>query len=95
MLITGSANFSKNSTVNNDENMLVIRGDKRVVDTYLGEFMRLFDHFQFRGTEVGPKTGEKTGKTFTLNLAPDDSWTTNYFRDGHPKAKERLLFRGY
>jgi phosphatidylserine/phosphatidylglycerophosphate/cardiolipin synthase-like enzyme len=48
IVITGSANFSDASTRENDENMLVIRGSTRVADLYLGEFMRLFNHFEFR-----------------------------------------------
>lgn len=48
IVITGSANFSKSSSIANDENMLVIRGDTRVADIYLTEFMRLFNHFEFR-----------------------------------------------
>ena len=48
IVITGSANFSNASTRENDENMLVIRGDTRVADIYLTEFMRLFNHFEFR-----------------------------------------------
>lgn len=48
IVITGSANFSKNSSVANDENMLVIRGSTRVADIYLTEFMRIFNHFEFR-----------------------------------------------
>jgi phosphatidylserine/phosphatidylglycerophosphate/cardiolipin synthase-like enzyme len=48
VVVTGSANFSVNSTRANDENMLVIRGDRRVADIYLGEFMRCFSHHAFR-----------------------------------------------
>ena len=48
LVVTGSANFSEASTTENDENMLVIRGDTRVADIYLGEFMRMFNHFFFR-----------------------------------------------
>lgn len=48
VVVTGSANFSERSTNTNDENMLVIRGDKRVADIYLGEFMRSFSHHAFR-----------------------------------------------
>lgn len=47
-VITGSANFSEASTRSNDENMLVIRGNKRVADIYLGEFMRTYNHVSFR-----------------------------------------------
>ena len=46
--ITGSANFSGASQINNDENMLVIRSDQRVADIYFGEFMRIFDHLYAR-----------------------------------------------
>jgi hypothetical protein len=28
--------------------MLIIRGDMRVADIYLGEFMRMYRHFAFR-----------------------------------------------
>jgi hypothetical protein len=48
VVITGTANFSRPSQANNDENMLVIRGDKRVADIYFGEFMRVFDHLYAR-----------------------------------------------
>ncbi len=95
MIITGSANFSKNSTINNDENMVIIRGDKRVMDMYLGEFMRLFDHFRFRGTTMGQKADYRKGEEPTLNLTPDDSWTKEFFTKGHPKEMQKLLFRGY
>ncbi|MBN8476333.1 phospholipase D-like domain-containing protein [Sulfuritalea sp.] len=48
LIVTGSANFSKPSQRINDENMLVIRGEKRVADIYFGEFMRVFDHHYAR-----------------------------------------------
>ena len=93
MLITGSANFSENSTVNNDENMLVIRGNTRVADIYLGEFMRLFDHFRIRGSAVGASAKSRKGKEPSVYLAPDGSWVEPHFKEGHPKQKQRLLFR--
>ena len=95
MIITGSANFSKNSTINNDENMVIVRGNPRVMDMYLGEFMRLFDHFRFRGTARGQKAEYRKGSSPSLNLAPDDSWTKEFFKPGDSKEKQKLLFRGY
>jgi phosphatidylserine/phosphatidylglycerophosphate/cardiolipin synthase-like enzyme len=92
IVITGSANFSENSTINNDENMVVIRGNGRVADMYLGEFMRLYDHFRFRGTPLGAMAKSRKGKKPSLYLTPDDSWTNQYFQAQHPKQKERLLF---
>jgi len=48
IVVTGSANFSDASTNDNDENMLLIRGDTRVADIYFTEFNRLFFHYYFR-----------------------------------------------
>jgi phosphatidylserine/phosphatidylglycerophosphate/cardiolipin synthase-like enzyme len=47
IVVTGSANFSAASTTDNDENMLVIRGNRRVADIYFTEFNRLFNHYSF------------------------------------------------
>ena len=92
LLITGSANFSDASTRKNDENMLVIRGDKRVADLYLSEFMRLFNHFQFRGlAKARAATGPESARSF---LVPNNSWKSRYYRPGTPKYFERLYFAG-
>lgn len=50
VIVTGSANLSEASTNANDENMLVLKGAayKREADIYFTEFVRLFDHFNFR-----------------------------------------------
>jgi phosphatidylserine/phosphatidylglycerophosphate/cardiolipin synthase-like enzyme len=90
LVITGSANFSEPSTKENDENMLVIRGDTRVADVYLGEFMRLFNHFFVRnlvGEQEDPATSPQ------MHLSPNDSWRVDHYRDG-PTQKERLYFAG-
>lgn len=57
--VTGSANLSGASQSSNDENMLVIRSDRRVADVYFGEFMRLFDHLYAlppAGLELGDRS---------------------------------------
>ena len=47
-VISGSANFSPDSTDANDENMLVIPGDTDVADVYFTEYARIFQHFYAR-----------------------------------------------
>lgn len=91
-VITGSANFSEASTTKNDENMLVIQGDKRVADVYLGEFMRLFNHFYFRN--VVNRQSAELGSTQkkSVYLKPDDSWCKRYYKKRSLKEKQRLLF---
>ncbi len=77
-MVTGSANFSKASTISNDENMLVIRGDTDVADVYLTEFMRLFTHYEFRarvaaqpGSAGTAAPGVTTGRRY---LDPTSTW---------------------
>src|SRR5262249_52689626 len=48
LVCSGSANFSSNSLLQNDENMLLVRGDTRVAGIYMTEFDRIFRHFYFR-----------------------------------------------
>jgi len=98
-VISGSANFSDASTVNNDENMLVVKGNTAVADIYLGEFMRLWQHFFFRDIANryaklqkpgAPKSKKDAG--ITPYLQPDDSWTDAHFGKDFRKTSERTLF---
>ena len=91
LVVSGSANFSKSSTTKNDENMLVIRGNTRVADIFLGEFMRLFNHFKSRNVR-NRMTDEEFEASATLTS--DDSWTNGYYTPGSSEWNERLLFAG-
>lgn len=93
IVISGSANFSDASTRRNDENMLIIRGDTRVADIYLGEFMRLFNHFKFREFANRQKSGS-AGDGGGDFLTPDDGWRAPYYEADSIKAKERQYFAG-
>jgi phosphatidylserine/phosphatidylglycerophosphate/cardiolipin synthase-like enzyme len=91
VVITGSANFSKASTDSNDENMLVIRNNKRLAEIYLTEFMRLHAHYAFReAVKIARERGEdfEDGRAY---LIPDDSWQ----RDHYKKGSDRWMRRGY
>jgi phosphatidylserine/phosphatidylglycerophosphate/cardiolipin synthase-like enzyme len=98
IVITGSANFSSNSILGNDENSLIIRGDKAVADVYLGEFMRLFATFRLR-MKAKAEPDEKAPEPVpgaagdALHLDSTDAWAKPYFVAG-AKQKERLLFSG-
>jgi phosphatidylserine/phosphatidylglycerophosphate/cardiolipin synthase-like enzyme len=90
VVVTGSANFSDASTRRNDENMLVIRGNKSVADIYLGEFMRLFKHFQFRAAATSGRHQLPEGEAGFLD--EDDSWRTLFYQPDTVQYKERRYF---
>ena len=47
-VLIGSANFSKASCKDNDENAMLISGDKRLAAIIATEFMRMYDHYKSR-----------------------------------------------
>jgi phosphatidylserine/phosphatidylglycerophosphate/cardiolipin synthase-like enzyme len=92
--ITGSANWSEASTNANTENMVVIRGDKRVADIYLGEFMRLHSHYTFReAVSWAQSTTRRDREEWRpQDLIPDVSWQKDYFDKGNERYWKRLYF---
>jgi phosphatidylserine/phosphatidylglycerophosphate/cardiolipin synthase-like enzyme len=92
--ITGSANWSEASTSRNTENMVVIRGDKRVADIYLGEFMRLHSHYAFREAVSWAQARKARGGTEwkPQDLATDASWQSDYFDRSTDRYAKRLYF---
>lgn len=92
LVVSGSANFSEASTVDNDENMLIIRGDTRVADIYLGEFMRLYRHFAFRDW-LSSQSANKKQKAEVSHLDEKDQWWKRYFGTSF-ESRQREYFAG-
>jgi phosphatidylserine/phosphatidylglycerophosphate/cardiolipin synthase-like enzyme len=91
IVVTGTANFSKPSQYQNDENMLAIRGNTRVADIYFGEFMRVFDHLYSRYI-VKKLKGEGKQNPDAGFLKEDwRQWVPQNFKDG-PKQMRRKYF---
>lgn len=94
IVITGSANFSDASTTTNEENMLVIRGDKRVADIYFGEYMRTYAHYAFReAVFIHMQEGNSKDSWQPKGLTRDASWLGRY-RKGTDGEMRRLYFSG-
>jgi phosphatidylserine/phosphatidylglycerophosphate/cardiolipin synthase-like enzyme len=99
IVVTGSANFSDASTETNDENMLVIEGNQRVADIYLGEYMRLYSHYAFREAVkifLDKNPGAKPEDMRQGFLIEDGDWTETYFdpNDKSARMARRLYFAG-
>jgi hypothetical protein len=94
--LTGSANWSLASADTNDENLVVIRGDKRVADIYFGEFMRVFAHHRFR--ESVKRHIDEHGTAAFNTWKPQDlfedwrKWVPQHFRPGSEHDIKRRYF---
>jgi phosphatidylserine/phosphatidylglycerophosphate/cardiolipin synthase-like enzyme len=94
-IYTGSANLSNNSTHKNDENLLEIKDSPALAQTYLAEFMRLYEHYRARALwniahGGGGKAGKRKAKAattstaFTLKTRRDD-WVKAAYKPGAPE----------
>lgn len=91
VVVTGSANFSGASQHANDENMLVISGNKRVADIYFGEFMRVFDHLYSRYI-VGKIKAQGNGDPNAGFLKAKDTWVAAHYKQDGRKDLRRRYF---
>ncbi len=89
LVFAGSANFSPNSLSGNDENMLLVRGDRRVADIYLTEFDRLYRHFLYRGA-ANRNTPKKVDRNRYLDV--NDAWVDKHFAPGRYQSQRREMF---
>lgn len=88
ILVTGSANFSHNSTQVNDSNSLIIRGMTAATDIYACDFMRMFEHYHFRAAQQSAPANQP------LNLVENDSWSARYYVKDSQDERDRRLFAG-
>jgi phosphatidylserine/phosphatidylglycerophosphate/cardiolipin synthase-like enzyme len=101
-IYTGSANLSENSTHKNDENLLEITGSPELAQTYLAEFMRLYEHYRARalwnmehpsgkllkGQKLPPAAAKKIGRRFSLKRTRDE-WVKSAYKAGTPEYLAR------
>jgi len=92
LVVTGSANFSRPSQRVNDENMLVIRGSKRVADIYFGEFLRIFDHHYARYIVRRLRDQGRSDPNAGYLKEKAGDWVRSHFDPKSPKEKRRRYF---
>lgn len=96
--LTGSANFSEASVNTNDENMVLIRDDRRVADIYFSEFMRVFAHHRFR--ESVKRHLNQFGSAAFSTWKPQDlfedwrKWVSGHFKKNSEHDIKRRYFIG-
>lgn len=93
IVVTGSANFSAPSTNANDENMLIIRGEKRVADIYFTEFNRIFFHYYFRAVRQQAAVFGENDYPFQFLEEKPEAWLAHY-KPGKLRQKRLEVFLG-
>jgi phosphatidylserine/phosphatidylglycerophosphate/cardiolipin synthase-like enzyme len=74
VVITGSHNLGHKASFNNDENLVMIRGNRKLAAAYASHVLDVYDHFAWRVAQQDPR---QKGDGF-LKVKPDD-WQGKYF----------------
>ena len=91
MVYSGSANMSRASQYGNDENLLEIRGSRRIAGIYLAEFMRLYEHYRARALFIRRK---QEGSMATFRLDDTSRWMAvgaSHLRDSRLEDKRKVI----
>lgn len=71
ILVTGSHNFSKSASENNDENLVIVRGHKQLARAYSAHVMSVYQHYRYR-SYIREMLAQ--GKTPWSYLDDNDQW---------------------
>lgn len=82
-VVTGSHNFSKTASASNDENFVVISGNRALAQAYAVNILGLYDHYRWRKYVTDC---ERAKKHPWSHLSQDPNWLTKYRRSADRQA---------
>lgn len=83
-VVTGSHNLGFKASYSNDENLLVVRRNRRVATAFATHLIDVYDHFRWRFLlQEDPRLAESFG-----GLERTPAWQDKYFRPGSRARKE-------
>jgi phosphatidylserine/phosphatidylglycerophosphate/cardiolipin synthase-like enzyme len=77
VVITGSHNFSASASGKNDENLVIIRGDKALAQAYAVNVQAVYDHYNFRAVA---QSMQEEGKDVVEVMKDPKSWQASWFQ---------------
>jgi hypothetical protein len=86
VVVTGSHNLGYKASYNNDENLAIIRGNRRLAEAYASHVLDIYDHFSWR---YMVQNGGQSAADQSLESNPD-KWQARYF-DEEGKIKVAQL----
>lgn len=87
-VIVGSHNLGFKASYANDDNLLIIRGDRRLAEAYMVHALDLYEHYHFRAVQYERRReGRESWSGF---LSTDDHWLAKY-PDGGSDLSQYLV----
>ncbi len=90
VVITGSHNLGYKASYENDENMVIIRGNRKVSEAYATHVLDVVNHFRWRYKLQELAAKHKLQDAWS-DLEEDDSWQDFYYRTYMLKSRDRFF----
>ncbi|MCX6562765.1 MAG: phospholipase D-like domain-containing protein [Candidatus Aminicenantes bacterium] len=90
VVITGSHNLGYKASYMNDENMVIIRGNRQVAEAYATHVLDVVNHFRWRYKLQGLAEEDRTEDAWS-DLEDDDRWQDFYYRTNMLKSRDRFF----
>ncbi|MFZ2899699.1 MAG: phospholipase D-like domain-containing protein [Saprospiraceae bacterium] len=99
VVIVGTGNFSDEACRRNDENFLMVEGDRRLAAVVSTEFIRMWEHYKnrhFINAIYGKRKATEKEEIAQMLLKGDGSWSDTAYREHRLsyKFREREVFAG-
>jgi phosphatidylserine/phosphatidylglycerophosphate/cardiolipin synthase-like enzyme len=90
VVVTGSHNLGYKASYDNDENLVIIQGNKKLATAYATHVLDVYDHFAWRYM-----VQERGAKAADQSLSPTDAWLDKYYgADGTIKTAQLRFWMG-
>ena len=90
VVVTGSHNLGYKASFANDENMLIIRRNRRVAAAYATHVLDVVNHYRWRYKLQGLHREGRMAEAWQ-DLADDDAWQDKYFDSGFLASRDRFV----
>lgn len=87
VVVTGSHNLGYKASFNNDENLVIVRGERHLAQAYTTHVLDIYDHFSWRWLIQEGKIPADAG----LRADPDE-WQSRYYNDDGSIRNAQLRF---
>ena len=99
VVIVGTGNFSDEACTKNDENFLIVEGDRRLAAIVSTEFVRMWEHYKHRAfinSIYAKRKASKAEQIAQMLLDGDGSWSNTAYKETNRsyKFREREVYAG-
>ena len=86
-VVTGSHNLGHRASFNNDENLVIVKGQRALAEAYATHVLDIYDHFSWRWMVQR----DKAKADASLKVEPDE-WQSRYYNDDGTIKAAQLRF---